>query len=486
MMARRVRKDGLVSNCGTTAGFLLIAFCAVVLLTGCGGNPAASDVSPYDTGSMYWDVQGVQQAPTTSAWTHVWNQSYESQIIPCRGTAAGGRLYLGGQGLVELDLATGKELLNVNWTKEHPVYLESAPLLYQSKLYGIVSEQKATEMAGVSLLYQRLSCLDATTGKILWQSDEVGTWEKPCGHPLLLGGKVYLAACFPVPPSGKALETDVHAAVGIWNAATGKLTGRIPLPSGTYPGLTNLVSDGASIYGNARYSPSWGHVCSSLFRYDPVTARTSWSISYPTASNDFINMSVALAVDGETLIAVFRAEDSPYKADGTSTIPAPARHVAAAFDTATGHLLWSKTKEIPLPPMNTEQSPEVAVQLGVAFFTVQDGTLIAVDARTGAQKWSFNAGSFAFRGETPGSHIDWYLNLLPMATRDVLYLREGESTLVALDPAAGAKLWQKTLLTREEQGSESKQLCCIVPVDQGLIIVTANSSDLYPIIELWK
>ncbi|MFZ2413648.1 MAG: PQQ-binding-like beta-propeller repeat protein, partial [Candidatus Cryosericum sp.] len=280
--------------------------------------------------------------------------------------------------------------------------------------------------------------------------------------------------------------TDVHAAVGIWDAATGTLTGRIPLPSGTYPGLTNLVSDGASVYGNARYSPSWGHVCSSLFRYDPVTARTSWSISYPTASNDFINMSVALAVDGETLIAVFRAEDSPYKADGTSTIPAPAYHVAAAFDTATGHLLWSKTKEVPLPPLNTAQSPEVALQPGVAFLTVQDGTLIAVDERTGTQKWSYNAGIYAGRGMTAESHIDWYLNLLPMATRDVLYVQEGENDLVALDPATGAKLWQKTLLSREEQETESKQLCCVVPVDKGLIIVTANSSDLRPIIELWK
>lgn len=39
----------------TTVCCLLIVFCAVVLLTGCGGNPTASEC-PYDTGSMYWDV----------------------------------------------------------------------------------------------------------------------------------------------------------------------------------------------------------------------------------------------------------------------------------------------------------------------------------------------------------------------------------------------------------------------------------------------
>jgi len=451
-----------------TAGCLLIAFCAVVLLTGCGGGDPAASESPYGTGSMYWDVQGVQQAPTIAAWTHVWDQSYRNQIIPCRGTAAGGRLYQGGQGLLELDLATGKELLNVNWTKQHPVYLNSSPLLWQGKLYGIVSEQKETEMQGVGLLYYRLACLDAATGKILWQSDEIGTGERPCGLPLLLGGKVYVGACFPVPESGKALETDVHAAVGIWDASTGKLTGRIPLPNAAYADLP-LVSDGTSIYGNDTSYPSWGEFRSSLFRYDPATAKVVWSLAYPTTSGGTSYVDAALAVDGATLVMVCRADDNR----------------ATAFDTATGHVLWNKTGGSS-PSIQSDQRPEIAIRSGTAFLSVQDGTLIAVDARTGAQKWSFNAGSFAFRSETPGSHIDWYLNLLPMATRDVLYLREGESVLVALNPTTGAKLWQKTLLTREEQEAESKQLCCIVPVDKGLIIVTANSSDLYPIIELWK
>ncbi|MGB9666916.1 MAG: PQQ-binding-like beta-propeller repeat protein [Candidatus Cryosericum sp.] len=433
---------------------------------------------------MCWDVQGVQQAPTTTAWTHVWDESYRNQIIPVLGTVAEGRLYQGGQGLLELDVTTGKELLNVNWTKEHPVYLESAPLLYQGKLYGIVSEQKATEMTGVSLLYQRLSCLDATTGKILWQSDEIGTWEKPCGRPLLLGGKVYVAACFPVPESGKALETDVHAAVGIWDVATGKLTGRIPLPNGAYPDAL-LVSDGTSVYGNAISNPSWGHVCSSLFRYDPATAKVVWSIAHPTNPKDFHNIHAALAVDGETLVTVFDTEDNSDANGGLGV----RQRTAAAFDTTTGHVLWTKT-EID-STYYPSQYPCVAVREGIAFFTVHDGTVVAVDGHTGVQKWSFNAKGFVVHDNDINPDYSsaprlWYPNLYPRATRDVLYVQEGDNDLVALDPATGTKLWQKTLLTTEEQVTESKQLCCIMPVDKGLIIVTADSSDLRPIIELWK
>lgn len=197
-------------------------------------------------------------------------------------------------------MTTGKELLNVNWTKQHPVYLESAPLLWQGKLYGIISEERATEMAGVGLLYKRLACLDAATGKILWKSDEIGTGEIPCGNPLLLNGRLYCGACFRIPESGKALTTDVHAAVGIWDAATGKLTGKIKLPEGTTPNSAILASDGASVYGDVAPRPLVGHVHSFLFCYNPETARMTWSLYYPTISGDFINVDAALAIDGKT------------------------------------------------------------------------------------------------------------------------------------------------------------------------------------------
>jgi len=407
-----------------------------------------------------------------AAWRHVWNQSYENQIIPCRGTAAGDRLYQGGQGLLELDVATGKELLNVNWTKQHPVYLESAPLLWQGKLYGILAEQKETEMTGVSLLYERLSCLDTATGRILWQSDEIGTGERPCGNPLLLNGKLYCGACFPIPESGKALTTDVHAAVGIWDAATGKLTGRIPLPKATYADLP-LVSDGTSVYGNGTSCPSWKEeLRSSLFRYDPATARVVWSLNYPTTPGGISYVNAALAVDGTTLAVVCRANDNNNR--------------ATAFDTTDGHVLWSKTGKI-FSSSSSEQDPEIAMRSGIAFLTINDGTLIAMDERTGTQKWSLTIEKSP--SPTPskeGPPIYWYDRLIPMVTRDVLYIREGDSNLYAVNSETGTKLWQKTLLTKKEIWNESKELCDIIPVDSGIIIVTANSADLNPVIELWK
>jgi len=469
----------------TTEECLLVLFCCVVLLSGCGGNPAASTPSEDLSGGQFWDIGGVQKEPA-AVWTYVWNQSYENQIIPCLGTATGGKLYQGGRGLLELDTKTGRELLNVNWTKKNHIFLQGPLIVSQDKrLYGILSEQKVTEMLGVGMLYQRLSCLDATTGKVLWQSDEIGTGEKPSGNPLLLNGKLYCAACFPILPSGADYSFDVHPAVGIWDAVTGKLTGRITLPSGTFPYQTNLTSDGTSVYGNAYYQVAWGHCRSMIFRYDPATAQTVWSISYPTVSNDFANMSVALAVDGETLMAVFRAEDSPYKADGT-TIPTATHHVAAAFDTTDGHMLWSKTGEIS-SSSSSEQDPEIAMRSGTAFLTVHDGTLIAIDERTGTQKWSLTVE----KAPTPTASIEgppiyWYDRLIPMVTRDVLYVREGDRTLIAIDPETGAKFWQKTLLTKEDLWEKKKQLCSVIPVDKGIIVVTANSSDLRPIVEMWK
>lgn len=392
----------------------------------------------------------------------------------------GDRLYQGGQGLLELDLGTGKEIMSVNWTKQRPIYLESSPVLWQGRLYGILSEQKETEVAGVGLLYQRLVCLDATTGRIVWKSDEIGTWEKPCGHPLLLQGKIYSAACFPVPPQGKALEANVHAAVGVWDARTGKLMNRITLPSGAFPYLTQLVSDGTFIYGSTDYEFAWSRWRSSLFSYDPATAKIRWSTVYPSTSKDFSNIYTALAVAQGSLVSVCQVQDNYNDHTGGAQ-----HRTAAAFDTATGHILWVKTKDLP-NTIHTTQTPDVAIRSGIALFTICDGTLTAVDDRTGVQKWSFNAGTCAFKGESPGSSVNWYLNLAPMATRDVVYVREGNSSLVALDSATGTRLWQKTLLTEEEEELEKKEVCDVIPVDEGLVVITANTSDLRPVVELWK
>jgi hypothetical protein len=49
---------------------LFVVFCAVVLLSGCGRNPTASDESSYDTGSMYWDVEGVQHVISQTCRVH--------------------------------------------------------------------------------------------------------------------------------------------------------------------------------------------------------------------------------------------------------------------------------------------------------------------------------------------------------------------------------------------------------------------------------
>jgi hypothetical protein len=65
-------------------------------------------------------------------------------------------------------------------------------------------------------------------------------------------------------------------------------------------------------------------------------------------------------------------------------------------------------------------------------------------------------------------------------------VREGNSSLVALDSATGTRLWQKTLLTEEEEELEKKEVCDVIPVDEGLVVITANTSDLRPVVELWK
>lgn len=458
----------------------------VVLLSGCGASPAAVNLPRTN---RYAEVKGVLQLPTTTAWRYVWEQSYVNPIIACRGTVQDNILYQGGQGLLELDIRTGKKVLDVSWTAEHRFYLTTAPIVWQNRLYGILSEQKPTEMPDVGLLYERLACLDAATGSILWKSDEIGTGEQPCGQPILLGGKLYCAACFPIPPSGKVLEADIHAAVGIWDMATGQLTGKIPLPQNSLPFHTHLVSDGTSVYGNAYYSVSRGHYHSSIFRYDPSTDKKVWSVNYPVMPNDLINTTCVLAVDNGTLIVVSRMEESSYYADGTTTDLKPEYHVAAAFDTADGHELWSKSGLISSDThLKSDQKPEIATRDGLAFLSIQDdGSLVALDERTGEEKWSLTVEKSRIESgpSIDGTPFYWYYNLIPMATANLLYVREGDSALLAVDPDTGTELWRKTLLTEDEMFNARDTVSDAIPVSGGILVITCSWGGVRTL-KLWQ
>ena len=73
-----------------------------------------------------------------------------------------------------------------------------------------------------------------------------------------------------------------------------------------------------------------------------------------------------------------------------------------------------------------------------------------------------------------------------MATANLLYVREGDSALLAVDPDTGTELWRKTLLTREEVAKEVKDLCDVIPVNDCILVVTDDAMDMYPIVELWQ
>ncbi|HEY9093400.1 MAG TPA: hypothetical protein VIN62_00960 [Candidatus Cryosericum sp.] len=108
--------------------------------------------------------------------------------------------------------------------------------------------------------------------------------------------------------------------------------------------------------------------------------------------------------------------------------------------------------------------------------------------RTGEEKWSLTVekSRIASGPGIDGTWFYWYDNLIPMATANLLYVREGDSALPAVDPDTGTELWRKTLLTMEEIANEVKDLCDVIPVNDGILVVTDDAMDMYPIIELWS
>ena len=462
-----------------------VAVFVVLFLSGCQGNRAPVNLPKSNPTA---DVDGLVKLPEKNVWTYVRDRGDVFGAIPHGGTVEGGTFYQGGPGILELDMQTGKKILDVKWPPEHKVYCGEAPIVWQNRLYDTITEFD-TQTASANQTVEWLACLDAATGSILWKSDVIGADVALGGNPLLLAGKLYCPAYLPDIIDSTEPEPDFPSAVDIFDAKTGQLTGRIPLPHGSYPEATQLVSDGASVYGSAFYDVSWGHCRSSIFRYDPSTAKTVWSVNYPVLPNDLINATYALAVDNGTLIVVSRVEESSYYADGTTTDLKPEYHMAAAFDTADGHELWSKSGLISSDThLKSDQKPEIATRDGLAFLSIQDdGSLVALDERTGEEKWSLTVEKSRIESgpSIDGTPFYWYYNLIPMATANLLYVREGDSALLAVDPDTGTELWRKTLLTDYEMFEARDTISDAIPVSGGILVITCSWGGVRTL-KLWQ
>jgi outer membrane protein assembly factor BamB len=219
-----------------------------------------------------------------------------------------------------------------------------------------------------------LTALDAATGQVLWRHARAGVHPRRALAPLPCGDRICWAA-------GDELHL-LNAADGdpVWSVRVGA-AGR----------LSNPVRDGDSIYVAG---PSAVHA----FDLDSGARGARWPFAPPGSTRG----RPVLGSDGERLFVA--AE----RLDGTAE--------TVAFEAATGAVAWRR---------NTQPAKHLVASGGVVC--LRDKVVAALDAESGRPLWSRQAA-----GCGPLSAADGRVHFVDTA-------REG--SLVALDARTGRRVW---------------------------------------------
>jgi outer membrane protein assembly factor BamB len=165
---------------------------------------------------------------------------------------------------------------------------------------------------------------------------------------------------------------------------------------------------------------------------DPASGKTIWQDRYPAPYR--VNQAALAHGPGP--------KSTPVAAGGR-LVTMGISGILSAFDAKTGKVLWRKPAP-PEPPMyGTAMSPAVDGSLVIAHVGGDgNGALLALDAATGAEKWSW-------KGDGPG-----YASPV-IATFDGIrqVVTQSQQKIVSVSAADGRLLWELPLRTPYEQNS---------------------------------
>ncbi|MFL5762009.1 MAG: PQQ-binding-like beta-propeller repeat protein [Thermomicrobiales bacterium] len=280
--------------------------------------------------------------------------------------------------LLALDADDGSKLWDFHFTLFDRVFALSAPTVADGLVYVGSNNQ--------------LYALDAATGKQIW---DFPTSEPVVPSSLVVDGNVYFAQ------GGNVSAEDKLFAL---NAKTGEELWAFPLNGTTIP--SPAYADGVVyIDGDAV-----GNTRGSLFAVDADTGTLRWS--FQTGAPIYTTPLVADAM-------VFFGDNSG---------------AFFALDAASGGLRWhanyqaSPTDPNDLASRRLYRYTTAALDNGTLLVSTFDGTLFAVDEKTGDVLWRVPTSY----GQTAP----------PVVAENVIYFGTQNSELVAIDAADGHDLWR--------------------------------------------
>ena len=280
--------------------------------------------------------------------------------------------------------------------------------LASQSVYVTVSLGQSEQNDGLTL------ALNAQTGALRWKTDTSGTG----GTPAVAAGAIYLA---PEDGSIRALDATTGKQRWSYTRAVG-----ISAQSG-YDGY-------ATVSGGVVYVTSDS---GALFALDTATGKPRWVATWPSTSD---TLYAPPAVDGAS---VFVAASGP---DGG----------AYALDAATGKTIW-KTSHL----MGFDARPLVVN--GVVVFASQGpNTLVALDEKTGAERWSVGSAG---------------INSPPVASGDLIYVAGADAIIRAFHASDGSPAW--TFQTGGNAPSPLLATGAAMALDGGTLYASSQGGAVY-------
>jgi outer membrane protein assembly factor BamB len=292
--------------------------------------------------------------------------------------------------------------LEMQWAFSGRAEMIGSPVVVSGVVY-------AGDMSGT------LYAVDAATGNQLWTRAGLGTC---AGDPQVAGGRIYVPTCL----GNSVVALDAATGQPQWTQVTGGGVFRAP-----------AVADGL-VYASSNDG--------RLYAWDAVTGASRWKVE-TGSSSEVVTVSGGLVYLGGANVD-FQAFDAltgdlawstrlrGYGAGaavvdgvlyvGTNTgIP----YKFYALDAATGVPLWSRTIHDSVIAHGVLDTPAVAN--GMVYVGAQDGNLYAMRAATGKLRWIFH-------GEEGGFFLS-----APVIANGVVYV--GKESLLAIDARTGSELW---------------------------------------------
>ncbi|HYU86964.1 MAG TPA: PQQ-binding-like beta-propeller repeat protein [Kribbellaceae bacterium] len=245
--------------------------------------------------------------------------------------------------------------------------------------------------------------------------------------PAIADGRVYVGA-----PDGRLHALDAATGQQLWAKPASAL-------SGDWIDSSPAVGDGIVYIGINRPA-------SEIWAFDAVTGATRWRIGAsisnivgsPTIAGSVVYAATTedqvLALDAATGARIWDAKPNGGNGSGFYSSPTVAggkvfaaslNHRVYALDAATGTVLWSFQT-------GNHNSSTPAVADGTVYFGSRDGNVYAVDAETGVQRWKVQYGTDILAS----------IQSSPAVADGTVYVgTNNDRRVIALDAATGALRW---------------------------------------------